>query len=58
MADLEWRMEEIMTSLFGSLANTLRRPEVRDPSWMDPADDIPIVPPSALIVYKRAVAFG
>lgn len=58
MADFEWRMEEIMASRFGSLANTLRRPEVRDPSCMDPAEEIPIVPPSARIVYKSAVAFG
>jgi hypothetical protein len=34
------------------------RPAVRDPSWILPADETPMVPPRLRIVYSNAVALG
>lgn len=33
-------------------------PAVRDPSWILPAEDTPMVPPRLRIVYNKAVALG
>jgi len=55
---LECRIASIIWVEFGSCLNTFRNEWVKDDNWIEPAEEIPIVPPSARIVYRRAVAFG
>jgi len=47
-----------MAEALDSFLNTFLREWVREDNWIEPAEEIPIVPPRARMVYKSAVALG
>jgi len=58
MADFECKIASIICEALGSFLNTFLREWVREDNWIEPAEEIPIVPPRARIVYNNAVALG